>query len=162
MSKGKHWEIQVIINNTGYTRYLPYRTYNGLSDQSSCLFLSSLQNTDDAFETPDEDESWASVTRLLNVSEWYLRESWEQLESRDFPCLVQMLSKAAELPTTANQSQNTVHMLSRSFIGLADALLSQENANKWEAIREVHRRPRVIHVYVLCLFLRARAGKECR
>ena len=88
---------------------------------------------------PDADESWESVTHLLNVSEQYLQGSREQLESRDFPSVVQMLSRAAELPTTGNQSLTTARTLSHSFIGLADTLISQENAVKWQAIREAQR-----------------------
>ncbi|KAI4900826.1 hypothetical protein NFI96_024928, partial [Prochilodus magdalenae] len=101
-------------------------------------------NTGEVLGMPDADENWASVTHLLNVSERYLRGSREQLESRDFPSLVQMLSRAAEMPTTGNQSHSTAHTLSRSFMGLADALISQENANKWQDIREVVNGPMAV------------------
>uniref|UniRef100_A0A3B1KG58 Adhesion G protein-coupled receptor D2 n=1 Tax=Astyanax mexicanus TaxID=7994 RepID=A0A3B1KG58_ASTMX len=93
--------------------------------------------TNDVLGKPGADRSWSSVSNLLNISERYLRESREQLESRDFPSLVQILSQAAELPSADNRSHVTAHTLSRNFIGLADALISQENANKWHAIREV-------------------------
>lgn len=86
---------------------------------------------------PDADDTWLGVSQLLNVSECYLRESQGQLESRDVPSLLKMLARVAELPTKGDQSHVAARTLSHSFMSLADTLISKENMDKWETIREV-------------------------
>lgn len=86
---------------------------------------------------PDADDTWSGVSNLLNVSEVYLRESQGQLESRDVPSVLGMLARVAELPTTSEQSHMTAHALGRSFISLADTLMSEGVMNKWETMKEV-------------------------
>lgn len=86
---------------------------------------------------PDADDTWLGVSQLLNVSESYLRESQGQLESRDVPSLLKMLARVAELPTKGEQSNVAAHTLGHSFMSLADMLISKENMDKWETIREV-------------------------
>ncbi|KAL7827305.1 hypothetical protein SRHO_G00330230 [Serrasalmus rhombeus] len=129
------------ICKTSKERYVKKKELEESQSAHPSPFLQHLMNhgvnTGDVLGMPDADESWESVTHLLNISDQYLRGSREQLESRDFPSLVQMLSRATELPTTGNQSLTNARMLSHSFIGLADTLISQENADKWQAIREV-------------------------
>lgn len=108
-----------------------------LSPKSQCANLFVFQTTTDILGMPDADNSWAGVSHLVNISEYYLRESQGQLEIRDVPSLLGMLSRVAELPTTGGQSHAKAHTLSRSIINLADTLMSEEIMDKWETIREV-------------------------
>ncbi|MCI4381293.1 hypothetical protein PGIGA_G00249780 [Pangasianodon gigas] len=100
--------------------------------------------TSDILGMPDADDTWPGVSHLLNVSEYYLRESQGQLESRDVPSLLGMLSRVAELPTTGDQDHTKVHALSRSFISLADTLMSEKIMDRWENISEVVSGPMVV------------------
>ncbi|XP_060787198.1 adhesion G-protein coupled receptor D2 isoform X6 [Neoarius graeffei] len=94
-------------------------------------------NTSDILGTPDANNTWSGISCLLNVSESYLRESQGQLEDRDLPSLLGMLSRVAELPTTGNQNRAMAHTLSLSAIDLADMLMSENIMDKWEAVKEV-------------------------
>lgn len=56
--------------------------------------------------------------------------------------LVQLLSLAADVPSqppadATNQSQGNVQELSQNFISVADSIISEDNALKWQAIKEV-------------------------
>lgn len=86
---------------------------------------------------PDADDTWSGVSHLLNVSEYYLRESQDQLESRDVPSLLTMLARVAELSPTGDQGHVTAHSLGCNFISLAETLMSEEIMDKWETINEV-------------------------
>ncbi|XP_076846454.1 adhesion G protein-coupled receptor D2 isoform X2 [Brachyhypopomus gauderio] len=111
-------------------------------------FMQHLMNngmsTDDVLDSSHHNESWDFSVRLLNVSERYLREAPERLESRDVPALVQVLFRVADLPAAANQSSDSVHTACRSFVGLADALISKEVASQWQAIGQVVRGPMTV------------------
>ncbi|XP_026801517.3 adhesion G-protein coupled receptor D2 [Pangasianodon hypophthalmus] len=100
--------------------------------------------TSDILGMPDADDTWPGVSHLLNVSEFYLRESQGQLESRDVPSLLGMLSRVAELPTTGDQGHTKVHALSHSFISLADTLMNEKIMDKWQNISEVVSGPMVV------------------
>ncbi|KAL0186457.1 hypothetical protein M9458_018127, partial [Cirrhinus mrigala] len=60
----------------------------------------------------------------------------KQLEDRDMVSLMHVLSRAADLPSTANHSQRDAKRLSQSFITIADSLISQDNVSKWNSIKE--------------------------
>lgn len=54
--------------------------------------------------------------------------------------LVQLLSLAADAPSdplSTNQSQQDLQEMSQNFISVADSLISEDNAFKWQSIREV-------------------------
>lgn len=111
---------------------------HGFSVKCQCSNLFVFQTPSDILGMPDADNTWPGFSYMLNVSACYLRESQEQLESRDVPSLLGMLSRVAELPTTGDQSHATAHTLSRSFISLADTLMSEEIVDKWDTIKEVN------------------------
>ncbi|XP_026100124.1 adhesion G-protein coupled receptor D2-like [Carassius auratus] len=89
-------------------------------------------------------QGWASVSRLLNVSEQAVLKKQEQLEDRDMFFLMHVLSRAADLPSTANHSQREVESLGQSFITIADSLISQDNVSKWNSIKEVVKGPMAV------------------
>ena len=91
--------------------------------------------------------SWGHVTNLLDASCRVLEESREELQPGDMLALVQLLSQAADLPTgtdpeldtpsEGNGSRASAGELSEYFITLADRIISQDNAPKWQAIKQV-------------------------
>lgn len=107
------------------------------STMYQCANLCGFQTTSDILGMPDADDTWSGVSHLLNVSDYYLRGSQDQLESRDVPSLLRMLARVAELPPTGDQSHVSAHTLSNSFISLADTLMSEKIMDKWETIKEV-------------------------
>ncbi len=51
--------------------------------------------------------------------------------------LMHVLSRAADLPSTANHSRHDAERLGQSFINIADLLISQDDVSKWNSIKEV-------------------------
>ncbi|KTF76880.1 hypothetical protein cypCar_00043520 [Cyprinus carpio] len=107
--------------------------------------LCERQHTaDNVLSDTVDEQSWASVSRLLNVSEQVVLKEQKQLEDRDMLFLMHVLSRAADLPSTANHSQRDVERLGQSFITIADSLISQDNASKWNNIKEVVKGPMAV------------------
>ncbi|KAI5094680.1 adhesion G-protein coupled receptor D2 isoform X2 [Silurus meridionalis] len=121
-------------------RYLKKKELKESLISNPSPFMQHLMNegltTSDILDMPDADDTWPRVSHLLNISDYYMRESQDHLESRDVPSLLGILSRVAELPTTSGQSHATAHALGHSFISLADTLISEEVIDKWETIRE--------------------------
>ncbi|KAK3540124.1 hypothetical protein QTP70_026453 [Hemibagrus guttatus] len=136
------------ICKIGKDRYLKKKELEeSLISHPSPLMQNLLRHgmtTKDILGMPDADDTWPGVSHLLNVSECYLQQSRSQLESRDVPSLLGMLSRVAELPTTGDQSHSMAHAIGHSFISLADTLMSEEIMDKWKTIREVVSGPMVV------------------
>lgn len=85
--------------------------------------------------------SLAQASTLLNMCARALGDSrQEELQPADMLALMQLLSAAADTPAqppTANQSQQDLQEMSQNFISVADSLISECNASKWQAIKEV-------------------------
>ncbi|XP_016384428.1 adhesion G-protein coupled receptor D2-like [Sinocyclocheilus rhinocerous] len=111
-------------------------------------FMQSLMHygvtADDVLSDTVDGQSWASVSRLLNVSEQVVLKEQKQLEDRDMLSLMHVLSRAAHLPSTDNHSRRDAESLSQSFITIADSLISQDNASKWNSIKEVVKGPMAV------------------
>ncbi|XP_043103819.1 adhesion G-protein coupled receptor D2 isoform X2 [Puntigrus tetrazona] len=116
------------------------------SDPSS--FMQSLMQygvtADDVLSDSVDGQSWTSVSRLLSVSEQVVLKEQKQLEDRDMASLMHILSRAADLPSTANHSRRDAEQLGQSFINLAESLISQENLSKWNSIKEVVKGPMAV------------------
>ncbi|XP_073767385.1 adhesion G protein-coupled receptor D2 isoform X2 [Danio rerio] len=111
-------------------------------------FMQSLMQygmtAEDVLSDAVDDQSWASVSRLLNVSEQVMLTEQKPLEDRDMVSLVHVLSRAADLPITANHSRADAETLGQSFITIADSLLSQDDHEKWQSIKEVVKGPMAV------------------
>ncbi|XP_073675582.1 adhesion G protein-coupled receptor D2 [Garra rufa] len=117
-----------------------------MSNPSS--FMQSLMQygvtADDVLSDTVDGQSWTSVSHLLNVSEQVVLKEQKQLENRDMVSLMHVLSRAADLPSTANHSHHDAKKLSQSFITIADSLISQDNVSKWNSIKEVVKGPMAV------------------
>ncbi|XP_029685244.1 adhesion G-protein coupled receptor D2 isoform X2 [Takifugu rubripes] len=85
--------------------------------------------------------SLAQASTLLDISAQALGDvRQEGLQPADMVSLVQLLSMAADAPSdplSTNQSQQDLQEMSQNFISVADSLISEDNAFKWQTIREV-------------------------
>ncbi|KAM7392103.1 hypothetical protein PAMP_022738 [Pampus punctatissimus] len=87
--------------------------------------------------------SLAEASALLDVSVQALEDTQQEgLQPADMVSLIQLLSLAADISTQppsdgANRSQDSIQGLSQHFISVADTIISQDNAFKWQAIKEV-------------------------
>ncbi|XP_056628831.1 adhesion G-protein coupled receptor D2 [Triplophysa dalaica] len=110
-------------------------------------FMQHLMNLgmspDDLFSDTVDGQNWTSVLRLLNISEQAVSKEPKGLEGRDIISLMHVLSRAANLPSTANKSWRDAERLGQSFINLADSLLNQDNAT-WNSIKEVVKGPMAV------------------
>ncbi|XP_021475597.2 adhesion G-protein coupled receptor D2-like [Oncorhynchus mykiss] len=92
---------------------------------------------------PGIQMSWGQASSLLNMSRQALEDTREGLQPGDMLSLVQLLARAADVPTDTaaegNDSLATISAgeLSHTFITVADSLISQDNAPKWQAIKQV-------------------------
>lgn len=105
----------------------------------TCVLSRFSQTADDVFCDTVDGQSWTSLSHLLNVSEQAVLKEQKQLEDRDMVSLMHVLSRAADLPSKANQSRRDAERLGQSFITIADSLISQDDDSKWHSIKEVTR-----------------------
>jgi len=79
------------------------------------------------------------ASALLDVARQALEETGrEDLQPTDMLALVQLLAAAADAPIAGgNRSRADIQELSQRFISVADGIISQDNALKWQAIKEV-------------------------
>ncbi|XP_051510143.1 adhesion G-protein coupled receptor D2 isoform X2 [Myxocyprinus asiaticus] len=131
-------------------RYLKMKELRESMSSNPSPFMQHLMRlgmtTEDILSDTVDGQSWNSVSRLLNLSEQAVLKEQKKLEGRDMISLIHVLSRAADLSSTANRSRRDAEKLSQSFITLADSLISQDNASKWDSIKEVVKGPMaVIH-----------------
>uniref|UniRef100_A0AAY5L0Z2 Adhesion G protein-coupled receptor D2 n=1 Tax=Esox lucius TaxID=8010 RepID=A0AAY5L0Z2_ESOLU len=92
-------------------------------------------------EQPGDQMSWGQVSSLLNMTQQTLKDTRDELQPGDMLSLVQLLARAADVPTDkateGDHSRASARELSRSFITVADSIISQDNAPKWQAIKQV-------------------------
>ncbi|XP_014027118.2 adhesion G-protein coupled receptor D2 isoform X1 [Salmo salar] len=87
--------------------------------------------------------SWGQVSSLLNMSRQALEDTKEGLQPGDMLSLVQLLVRAADVPTDMategnhSRATNSAGELSHTFITVADSIISQDNVPKWQAIKQV-------------------------
>ncbi|XP_026199610.1 adhesion G-protein coupled receptor D2 [Anabas testudineus] len=87
--------------------------------------------------------SLAEVSTLLDVSVQALEDTQQEgLQPVDMVSLIQLLSLAADVPAqplsdATNHSHDNIQELSQDFIRVADSIISEDNALKWQEIKEV-------------------------
>ncbi|XP_063049872.1 adhesion G-protein coupled receptor D2 [Engraulis encrasicolus] len=129
------------VCRTSKKRYLAMKELKGGQSYRPSPFMSHLmQVTGDSqvMEEPQAAMSWDQASQLLNISQHALSETQEPLEAADVLSLVQILSRAAEVPSVAvNESGATAELLSQQFITVADSIISSDNAHMWTVVKEV-------------------------
>ncbi|XP_065819230.1 adhesion G-protein coupled receptor D2 isoform X4 [Labrus bergylta] len=128
-------------------RYLKMKQMSDSQNLQPSAFMNHLMKLSNKTQAtlgqqPSELSSLAQASALLDVSVQALEDTQEELQPTDMVALIQLLSLAADVPTlpladATNHSQDRVQELSQHFISVADSIISEDNALKWQAIKEV-------------------------
>ncbi|XP_041644185.1 adhesion G-protein coupled receptor D2 [Cheilinus undulatus] len=128
-------------------RYLKMKQMSESQSSQPSAFMNHLMKLSNKTQAvlgnqPAELSSLAQASALLDVSVQALEDTQEGLQPTDMVSLIQLLSLAADVPSqpladTTNHSQDSIQELSQNFISVADSIISEDNALKWQAIKEV-------------------------
>uniref|UniRef100_A0A3Q2D663 Adhesion G protein-coupled receptor D2 n=1 Tax=Cyprinodon variegatus TaxID=28743 RepID=A0A3Q2D663_CYPVA len=127
------WNLSLIHNHDVVKEHLPEMSFWNFG----CLFQSQ------PVQEPSGLETLAQASTLLNISVQALEDTQQEgLQPADMLTLIQLLVLTADVssePTVCaeNSSCDNVQELSQHFISVADSIISEENADKWQAIKEV-------------------------
>ncbi|KAL2092421.1 hypothetical protein ACEWY4_012219 [Coilia grayii] len=128
------------VCRTSKKRYLAMKDLKEAQSYRPSPFMSHLMQISgdsQVMEEPQAAMSWDQASQLLNVSQQALSETQEPLEAADVLSLMQILSRAAEVPAVANESRPAAELLSQQFITVADNIISSDNAHMWDVVKEV-------------------------
>ncbi|XP_062273107.1 adhesion G-protein coupled receptor D2 [Scomber scombrus] len=132
-------------------RYLKMKQMSDAQSSQPSAFMNHLLNLSNKSQgagvvlgqQPFGLSSLAEASALLDVSVQAMEDTQQEgLQPADMVSLIQLLSLAADVPTqphsdAANHSRDSIRELGQRFISVADTIISQENAFKWNAIKEV-------------------------
>uniref|UniRef100_A0A087XJY7 Adhesion G protein-coupled receptor D2 n=1 Tax=Poecilia formosa TaxID=48698 RepID=A0A087XJY7_POEFO len=88
-------------------------------------------------------DSLAQAAALLNASIQAMEDTQQDgLQPADMVTLIQLLTLTADVSSepsisAENSSRDNIQELSQHFISVADSIISEDNADKWQAIKEV-------------------------
>ncbi|XP_029960793.1 adhesion G-protein coupled receptor D2 [Salarias fasciatus] len=128
-------------------RYLKMKQLNESQSSQPSAFMNQLMKLSNRSQMvlgpqPAELGSLSQASALLDASAQALEDTQQDgLQPVDMLALIQLLSLAADVPSQprVNQSRrdDDAQELSVNFISVADSVISQDNALKWQAIKEV-------------------------
>ncbi|XP_072288878.1 adhesion G protein-coupled receptor D2 [Eucyclogobius newberryi] len=123
-------------------RFLKMKTIGDLRDSQPTAFMSHILTHANKTQV-SAPSSLVEASVQLDSCVQALEETEEEgLHPVDMVSIIQLLSQTADVPldtdpAPANQSEGRVQKLSQDFISVADSVISQDNAHKWQAIKEV-------------------------
>ncbi|XP_042344820.1 adhesion G-protein coupled receptor D2 [Plectropomus leopardus] len=129
-------------------RYMKMKQMSDSQNSQPTAFMNHLMKLSNKSQAalgqqPSGLSSLAQASALLDISVQALKDTQQEgLEPTDMVSLIQLLSLAADVPAqppthSTNHSQADIQELSQHFISVADSLISEDNALKWQAIKEV-------------------------
>ncbi|KAM4576242.1 adhesion G protein-coupled receptor D2 isoform 2-T2 [Odontesthes bonariensis] len=125
-------------------RYLRLKQMSESQSSEPSAFMSHLIKLSNRSQPvpgqqPSVLNNLAQASVLLNISAQALEDTQQEgLQPADMVSLIQLLSLTADVPSQAeNSSQENIPELSQNFISVADNVISEGNALKWKAIKEV-------------------------
>ncbi|XP_061773598.1 adhesion G-protein coupled receptor D2 [Nerophis ophidion] len=128
-------------------RYLKMKQISDSQSAHPTAFMNhlmKLSNNSQAVlgQQPSGLSSLGEASALLDVSVQALRDTKQEgLQPEDMVSLIQLLSLAADVTLqpadAANHTEENIQELGQHFISVADSVISQDNAFKWQAIKEV-------------------------
>ncbi|TKS78032.1 Adhesion G-protein coupled receptor D2 [Collichthys lucidus] len=136
------------ICSSSRERYLKIKQMSDSQNSQPTAFMNHLMELSNQTQVvlgqqPSGLSSLAQASALLDVSFQALEDTQQEgLQPTDMVSLIQLLSLAADVPTqplvdAINHSQDNIQELSQNFISVADSIISEDNALKWQAIKEV-------------------------
>ncbi|KAI3372756.1 hypothetical protein L3Q82_022716 [Scortum barcoo] len=129
-------------------RYLKMKQMTDSQNSQPTAFMNHLMKLSNqtqavvGHQKPSGLSSLAQASALLDVSVQALEDTQQDgLQPTDMVSLIQILSLAADVPTqplsdATNHSQDNIQEFSQHFISVADSIISEDNALKWQAIKE--------------------------
>ncbi|XP_059192511.1 adhesion G-protein coupled receptor D2 [Centropristis striata] len=129
-------------------RYLKMKQMTDSQNSQPTAFMNHLMKYSNKTQEvlgqqPSELSSLAQASALLDISVQALEDTQQEgLQPTDMVSLIQLLSLTADVPTqplpdATNHSQDTIQEISQHFISVADSIISEDNALKWQSIKEV-------------------------
>ncbi|XP_076005472.1 adhesion G protein-coupled receptor D2 [Genypterus blacodes] len=129
-------------------RYLKMKQLSDSQSSQPTVFMNHLRKLSNKTQAvlgqqQSGPASFDEASALLDMSVEALEDTkQEDLQPTDMVSLIQLLSMAADVlvqpPADAtNHSFASAQELSEQFISVADRVISQDNTNKWQAIKEV-------------------------
>ncbi|XP_072243314.1 adhesion G protein-coupled receptor D2 [Leuresthes tenuis] len=129
-------------------RYLRMKQMSESQSSKPSAFRSHLMKLSNSSQPvlgqqPSVPDNLTQASVLLNVSARALEDTQQEgLQPADMVSLIQLLSLTADVPPPAfdhveNGSRENVPELGHNFISVADSVISEDNALKWKAIKEV-------------------------
>ncbi|XP_068167503.1 adhesion G-protein coupled receptor D2 [Antennarius striatus] len=133
-------------------RFLKMRQMRDVQNARPTVFMSRLMELSNSTQVQQDPVlgqqqsalgSLAQASALLDASAQALEDTQgDGLQPTDMLSLIQLLSLAADAPVepppnATGQRQGGVQDLSQSFITVADSIIREDNAHKWQAIKEV-------------------------
>ncbi|KAF7648627.1 hypothetical protein LDENG_00153720 [Lucifuga dentata] len=143
------WHPLPFICRSSTERYWKMKQLSESQSSQPSAFMNHLMKLSNKsqlvlVQQPSGPVSLAEASALLDVSVQALQDTQqEELQPADMLSLIQLLSLlsvAADLQPPADpgdQSLASAQQLSQSFISVADSVISQDNALKWQDIKEV-------------------------
>ncbi|XP_019957904.2 adhesion G protein-coupled receptor D2 [Paralichthys olivaceus] len=125
-------------------RYLKMKQMSESQNSQHSAFMNHLMKISNKTQPmleqqPSELTSMAQASDLLDISVQALKDTQQEgLQPTDMVSLIQLLSLAADIPSqpSAAATSNSQEF-SQHFISVADSIINEENALKWQSIREV-------------------------
>ncbi|XP_038559048.1 adhesion G-protein coupled receptor D2 isoform X2 [Micropterus salmoides] len=150
------------ICSSSRERYLKMKQISDSQNSHPTAFMShmmKLSNRTQAVlgQQPSRLGNLAQASALLDISVQALEDTQQEgLQPTDMVSLIQLLSLAADVPTqpftdAANHSQDNIQEFSQLFVSVADSVISEDNALKWQAIKEVVNGPMDVVKSIDCM-----------
>ncbi|XP_068590357.1 adhesion G-protein coupled receptor D2 isoform X2 [Cebidichthys violaceus] len=129
-------------------RYLKMKQMTDSQNSQPTTFMNHLMKLSNKTQAvlgqqPSGLSSLAEASALLDISVQALEDTQQEgLQPTDMVSIIQLLSLAADVPAqplteATNHSRDMVQELSQHFISVAASVISEDNALKWQAIKEV-------------------------
>ncbi|KAM6944415.1 adhesion G protein-coupled receptor D2 [Lycodopsis pacificus] len=129
-------------------RYLKMKQMTDSQNSQPTTFMKHLMKLSNKTQAvlgqqPSGLSSLAEASALLDSSVQALEDTQQEgLQPIDMVSIIQLLSLAADVPAqplneVTNHSRDMVQDLSQHFISVAASVISEDNALKWQAIKEV-------------------------
>ncbi|KAJ0067841.1 hypothetical protein NL108_011077, partial [Boleophthalmus pectinirostris] len=135
-------EPLLFICRSNKERFLKLKKITDVRDSQPTAFLSHILTHSNKTQVSAPSSLVEASVQLDSCVQALEQTEEEGLQPVDMVSLIQLLSQTADVPpetdpTPANHSEGRVQKLSQDFISVADSVISQDNAHKWQAIKEV-------------------------
>ncbi|KAM3611803.1 uncharacterized protein V6R79_024430 [Siganus canaliculatus] len=139
-------DLLPFICMTSRERYMKMKQISDSQKSQPSAFMNNLMklsnNTQPVLGQQSVLNSLDQASALLDISVQALKDTQQEgLQPTDMVSLIHLLFLAADVPMpladASNHSKGDIQELSQHFINVADYVISEDNALKWQSIKEV-------------------------